>query len=143
MVAKSLLILVLFAWTIPVIGSETESKGTADKLTALEELIANAELETAECQMWTGWHFPGALYSYLELARECSANGTKIKNSRKFYQNLQSILSVVNECIDGQEGYFAGNCNDVWVNPVPAIPECAIEVFKTLRTSLETELRNF
>jgi hypothetical protein len=143
MIAKTLFLIILLACVIPATGTETETKGMTDKLVALEELIANAELETAECQMWTGWHFPGALYYYLEVAKECSANGTKIKNSRKFYQSLQSIMAVVNDCIDGQEGYFAGNSNDVWVNPVPSIPECAIEAFKQLKIELETELAGF
>ena len=140
MIILFLTLTLLLTISFPSYGSDHERENPVDKLVVLEDLIANAELETAECQTRYGWHFPGELYYYLEVAQQGNENVKKPKNSRLYFQSLQAILSVVNECIEGREGYFSGNRKDVWVNPVPSIPECAKQVFEELKVELENEL---
>ena len=121
---------------------DTEGENLSDKLDALEEIIFESEAETASCQLHSSWHFPLQLYSYVKLARQYGENLRKIKNSRKFEESLRGLLLEVDECIDGKKGYWSGNWSDVWVDPVPSVPDCALESFKKMRDELEARINN-
>ncbi len=123
-----------------VANPDTEVESLIDRIGALEEIIVNAELETADCQMRNAWHFPFELYNCLNLAKRYGENIKKGKNSRKFEECLRALLDEIDECIEGKQGYWSGNSDDVWVYPVPSVPDCALETFILVREELEAKI---
>ena len=121
-------------------SSYTGSESSAAKLDAMEEIIFDVEMETADCQVQNGWQFPVHLYNFVSLARQYGNNLKKMKNSRKLDESLRKLILAVDECIEGREGYWSGNWSDVWVDPVPAVPECALGSFKKMKEELESQI---
>ncbi len=142
MIGKEIVLVLLLAPSTLYANLDTEGENLADRLDALEEIIFEAEAETASCQMHSSWHFPLQLYSYVKMAKHYSENLRKIKNSKKFEDSLRGLLSEVEECIDGRKGYWSGNWGDVWIDPVPSVPDCALESFKRMKDELEARINN-
>ena len=140
MIGKSLLVGLLTVIFSLNAFSDTESESLVDKLDGLEEIIVETEIETSACQMQNGWHFPVQLYNYVQLARQYGDNLKRSKKSRKFDESLQNLIDAIDECIDGREGYWSGNWSDVWVDPVPSVPDCALGSFKKLKEELEAQI---
>jgi len=142
MIGKSIVLVLLLAPFLLSANVDTEGQNLVDRLNALEEIIFEAEAETASCQMHNSWHFPLELYSYVKLAKSYGENLRKVKNSRKFEESLRGLLLEVDECIEGKKGYWSGNWSDVWVDPVPSVPDCALESFKKMKVELEAKINN-
>ncbi|WP_340113712.1 hypothetical protein [Maribellus mangrovi] len=140
MITKSMILGLLLTPLSIVAVNDSGGDELNNKLDEIEVLIAETEMQTATCQMHSTWRFPVELYGYLNLARKYAENVKKTKNQRKVQENLQSLLATVDECIKGKEGYWAGNWNDVWVDPVPSVPDCALQEFLELREELTTML---
>lgn len=140
MIGRNFIIGLLLTPFVLTANPDTEGEALIDRIGALEEIIINAELETSDCQMRNAWHFPFELYNYLNLAKRYGENIRKGKNSRKFEECLQALLETLDECIEGKQGYWSGNSSDVWVYPVPSVPECALETFRMLREELESKI---
>lgn len=138
MIGKGFMLVLLMAPYPLFAFVDTEGEKLTDRLDALEEIIFEAEAATASCQFHSSWHFPLKLYAYVKLAERYSDNLRKAKNSKKFEEALRGLLNAVDECIEGRKGYWSGNWNDVWVDPVPSVPDCAIESFKKMRSELES-----
>ncbi len=142
MIGKGFVLVLLMA-PFPLFAFvDTEGENIPDKLDALEEIIFEAESETASCQLHSSWHFPLKLYAYVRLAKRYSENLRRAKHSKKFEEALRGLLQEVDECIDGKKGYWSGNWGDVWVDPVPSVPDCALESFKKMRNELETAVNS-
>ncbi|WP_167619487.1 hypothetical protein [Maribellus sediminis] len=143
MIEKSLILGLLLTPLSLLAVNDPGSSEINEKLDVVEAIIAETETQTAACQMHSAWHFPVELYGYLDIARKYADNAKKTKNLRKMQENLQSILAIVDECINGKEGYWSGNWNDVWVDPTPGVPDCALDSFVKMKKELETEIKKF
>lgn len=143
MIVKSLILGLLFIPLSLLAVNDPRSIGFNEKLDVIDAIIAETETQTASCQMHSSWHFPVQLYGYLNIARKYADNAKKSKNLRKMQENLQSILATVDECINGKEGYWSGNWNDVWIDPTPCVPDCALDAFVKMKEELEAEIKKF
>ncbi|HPF50623.1 MAG TPA: hypothetical protein PK335_03560 [Draconibacterium sp.] len=139
MSTKSLVLVFVLTCIPGIIYCDTEGDNLSEKLDNLENLIFKAELETCFCQQHSSWHFPCQLYNYVNLARQYGDRLNKGRNSRKFNENLQNLLNEVDECIQ-EKNNCMGNWNDVWGNPSPSIPDCALDAFEKMRNELETQV---
>ncbi|WP_167614057.1 hypothetical protein [Maribellus sediminis] len=143
MIVKSMILGLLFTPLSLLAVDDPGNSKINEKLDVVETIIAEAEAQTAGCQMHSFWHFPVELYGYLNIARRYADNARKSKNLRKMQENLQCILAIVDESISGKEGYWSGNWNDVWVDPTPCVPDCALDSFVKMKKELETEIKKF
>jgi len=143
MIVKSLILGLLLAPLVLIAKNESGDKKINDKFDNIEAIIAAAEFNTASCQLHSTWHFPAELYAYLSVARHYADNYKKAKNVKKVHENLQNMLATVDECINGKNGYWSGNWNDVWVDPIPSVPDCALEAFMKMKEELEAEIQQF
>lgn len=132
------LVLVVALFYIPIVNyGEAEAENLSEKLDNIENLIFAAELETSFCQKHSAWNFPSQLYNYVNLARQYADNLNKGRNSKKFRENLQNLLSAADECIRDPKDYWT----EAWGNPVPSVPDCALDAIKKLRDELEDQIK--
>ncbi|WP_297100921.1 hypothetical protein [uncultured Draconibacterium sp.] len=109
------------------------------KLEELEHTVAQADINTAYCQQSTNWHFPAELYCYIESARDCYKKGNKKQLSRA-NQYIQLLNSTIDQAIEGEKGYWAGFNSEIWIDPVPPVPDCALQEFVELKDAITTLL---
>lgn len=109
------------------------------KLDKMEAAVAQADKYTSYCQQSTSWQFPAKLYRYIESARVCYQQGNK-RNLKRANQYIQLLGIAIDQAIEGQEGYWSGYTADVWIDPVPPVPDCALQEFMELKDEITTML---
>lgn len=114
-----------------------------NELANLEETIALADIATSKCQRETGWHFPVSLYNQTNKAQLYCHYKKNGRMQKKFHAYLDGLQEVLNETIEGIDGYWAGNTANIWVDPVPAAPVCAQEVLGQLKEEIELVVSSF
>ena len=112
------------------------------KLEDLEFAIVQADVNTAYCQQSTNWHFPAELYGYLENARYCHQKGNK-KQQKKARQYIEMLVVALDVATEGTKGYWSGYTQDVWIDPEPPVPDCALQEFMELKDDITTLLSSF
>ncbi|HYQ58866.1 MAG TPA: hypothetical protein VEP89_16105 [Draconibacterium sp.] len=109
------------------------------RLEELEIAVIRADRYTSYCQRSTNWHFPAELYSYIESARCCYQKGTK-KQLKKANDYLQLLSISIDLIIKGEEGYWRDyNCK-IWIDPIPPVPDCAMQEFLELKVEITTKV---
>ncbi len=135
MIYKSL---VLYIMCFSVFISSGEENGTSlleAKLIEIEEVIEEANIYTLDCQRASGWHFPSDLYYHIYRAQACCTK-KKGKMNKKTFQSLLHLQLSITQALEGQKGYCMGDSN-VWIDPVPPVPDCAQEIFEQLKKDVE------
>jgi len=135
-------IVVLCILVMPFLAFSVEPPGESafeQTLDHLEAAVGRAEQNSAWCQQSTSWHFPARLYNYIYNARICYQKGNK-KQLKKAKNYLSLFENTVDLAIEGQSGYWSGNANNVWIDPILPAPECAMDVFIELKAELSVLL---
>ena len=77
MIGKIFWVVLLMAYVSVSASSYIGSESYAARLDVIEEIIFEVEMETTDCQMQNGWHFPVHPYNFVSLARQY---GNNLKN---------------------------------------------------------------
>lgn len=137
MIYKPLALLLMLALLTEVNSSSAQDEGPCAVLESIKEAIVAADIGTATCQMTTGWHFPCSFYNHIQKAQEYCAYRKNGKMTKKTLNSLQGLSEAVQEAIEGIEGFWSGDLSELWIDPVPAAPDCAQEALGLLKSEIE------
>ncbi len=138
---KPFFLVVMFALFIGVNGTSAQDECTA--LDNVSTALTTLQTATADCQLETGWQVPPSFANHIAKAMEYCESRPNGKTMKKVYNSLQGLDEAITEAINGEPSYLLDGILDLWSDPVPPAPECAIDALGVFQDAVQAAMLLF